>query len=217
MADPLDQLVALLDLEQIELNLFRGFSPEEPSVRVFGGQVLGQALVAASRTVDGRHAHSLHGYFLRPGDPKTPIVYDVDRIRDGKSFTTRRVVAIQHGRPIFSMSVSFQIEEEGFEHQSTMPDVPQPEDLKNEHELRAEIIDRVPEKYRNFFARERPVEIRPVLPYDPLNPPVRAAAKQIWFKARHSLPDDPDIHKCVLAYASDMSLLDTSQTFKWPA
>jgi len=210
VTDPLDQLVGLLDLEQIEVNLFRGFSPGERTMRVFGGQVLGQALVAASRTVEGRDAHSLHGYFLRPGDPKIPIIYDVDRIRDGKSFTTRRVNGIQHGKAIFSMSVSFQIHEEGFSHQSTMPDVPPPEDLKTEYELRADILDEIPERFRSWFARERPVEIRPVNPYHPTRPPVRDASKHVWFKARHTLPDEPSIHKCVLAYASDMSLLETS-------
>jgi acyl-CoA thioesterase-2 len=210
MTDPLDQLVGLLDLEQIEVNLFRGFSPKERMVRVFGGQVLGQALVAASRTVEDREAHSLHGYFLRPGDPEIPIIYDVDRIRDGKSFTTRRVNGIQHGKAIFSMSVSYQISEEGLDHQSTMPDVPMPEDLKSEQDLRADIMDKIPEKYRAWYSRERPVEIRPVNPHDPTDPPIRDAAKNVWFKARHELPDDPSIHKCVLAYASDMSLLETS-------
>jgi acyl-CoA thioesterase II len=209
MTDPLDQLVGLLDLEQIEVNLFRGFSPNEKMIRVFGGQVLGQALVAASRTVEDREAHSLHGYFLRPGDPEIPIIYDVDRIRDGKSFTTRRVVGIQHGRAIFNMSVSFQIAEAGIDHQSTMPDVPMPEDLMTEQELRASILDKVPEKFRAWYSRDRPIEIRPVNPYDPTNPPVRDPAKVVWFRARHDLPEDPSIHKCVLAYASDMSLLET--------
>jgi acyl-CoA thioesterase II len=209
MTDPLDQLVGLLDIEQIEVNLFRGFSPNETSVRVFGGQVLGQALVAASRTVEDREAHSLHGYFLRPGDPKTPIIYDVDRIRDGKSFTTRRVNGIQHGKAIFSMSVSYQVAEAGLDHQSTMPDVPMPEDLQTEQELRAAVLDKIPEKFRGWYSRERPVEIRPVDPYDPTDPPVREATKSVWFKARHKLPEDASIHKCVLAYASDMSLLET--------
>ena len=209
MTDSLDQLVGLLDIEQIEVNLFRGFSPQEGTKRVFGGQVLGQALVAASRTVEGREAHSLHGYFLRPGDPKIPIIYDVDRIRDGKSFTTRRVNGIQHGKAIFSMSVSYQVDEDGIDHQSTMPDVPMPEELVTERELRAAVLDKIPEKFRIWYSRERPVEIRPVNPHDPTDPPIRPAAKSVWFKARHTLPDDPSIHKCVLAYASDLSLLET--------
>ena len=209
MTDPLDQLVSLLDIEQIEVNLFRGFSPVETITRVFGGQVLGQALVAASRTVEDRIAHSLHGYFLRPGDPKIPIIYDVDRIRDGKSFTTRRVNGIQHGKAIFSMIVSYQVDEGGIDHQSTMPDVPLPDDLMSEQELRLKIIDKVPEKFKGWFSRERPIEVRPIDPFDPTDPPVRDAAKKIWFRARHQLPDDPSIHKCVLAYASDMALLET--------
>ena len=209
MPDSLDKLVDLLDLEAIEVNLYRGQSPKETIQRVFGGQVLGQALVAASRTVEDRGVHSLHGYFLRPGDPKVPIIYDVDRIRDGKSFATRRVVAIQHGRAIFNMSVSFQIDEGGFEHQSEMPDVPPPDGLKSEAELRAEIIDQVPEKFKSWFMRERPIEARPVDPVDLLDPQVRSPIKNVWLKARRELPDDPRVHQCVLAYASDMNLLET--------
>jgi acyl-CoA thioesterase-2 len=210
MPDSLEQLVDLLDIEPIEINLFRGHNPAETSQRTFGGQVLGQALVAATRTVEDRHVHSLHGYFLRPGDPKVPIVYDVDRIRDGRSFTTRRVVAIQHGRAIFNMSVSFQIEEDGPSHQSAMPDVPGPEDLRSEFELRKEIIDKVPSRFRDWLARERPIEIRPVDPPDLLSPKPRGAVKHVWFKARRALPDDEGVHRCVLAYASDMTLLETS-------
>jgi len=211
MTDSLERLVNLLDLENLEINLFRGQSPTETSQRVFGGQVLGQALVAASRTVEeDRGAHSLHGYFLRPGDPKVPIIYDVDRIRDGRSFTTRRVVAIQHGRAIFHMSASFQITEDGIDHQSTMPDVPAPEGLKTEFELRADVIDQVPERYKSWLARERPIEIRPIDPFDLMSPPVREPVKNIWFRARHALPDDDRVHQCVLLYASDMTLLETT-------
>lgn len=211
MTDPLERLVNLLDIENLEINLFRGQSPTETSQRIFGGQVLGQALVAASRTVDeDRAAHSLHGYFLRPGDPKVPIVYDVDRIRDGRSFTTRRVVAIQHGRAIFHMSASFQISEKGVDHQSKMPDVPAPEGLKTEAELRTEIIDKVPDRLKTWFSRERPIEIRPIDPFDVMNPPVRGAIKNVWFKARSPLPDDARVHQCVLLYASDMTLLETT-------
>jgi len=211
MSESLDRLVDLMDLENLEINLFRGQSPTETTGRIFGGQVLGQALVAASRTVEEeREIHSLHGYFLRPGDPKVPIVFDVDRIRDGRSFTTRRVVAIQHGRAIFSMSSSFQVREDGVSHQSDMPDVPPPEDLKSETELRVEIMDKIPEKLKSWFARERPIELRPVEPFDLTDPPVRSSNKNVWFKARNALPDDPRVHQCVLLYASDMTLLGTA-------
>ncbi len=203
------QLVDLLDLEIIEVNLFRGISPNDSWQRVFGGQVIGQALVAAGRTVEDRLAHSLHAYFLRPGDPKTPIIYEVDRIRDGKSFTTRRVVAIQHGRPIFSMSVSFQIDEGGLEHQFDMPDVPGPEGLKTEQELRVEMAEKIPESFRDHWTRPRPIETRPVTPRDFMTPGSSEPVQHIWLKAPTKLPDDPTLQQCVLAYASDLTLLDT--------
>lgn len=156
------QLITLLDLDAIEVNIFRGVSPKDRSQRVFGGQVLGQALVAATRTVENRFCHSLHAYFLVPGDPKVPILYEVDRSRDGKSFSSRRVVAIQHGRQIFHMSVSFQVQEPGLEHQIDASIVPRPETLPTEDEIRRRDIDRVPEAYRENFLRPRPIELRPV-------------------------------------------------------
>ena len=206
----IETLLTILDLEPLEHNLFRGRSPQVGWQRVFGGQVIGQALVAAARTVDGRAAHSLHAYFMRPGDPAVPIIYEVDRIRDGKSFTTRRVVAIQHGEAIFSMSASFQVEEVGLEHQAEMPKVPPPEELPSEAELMALFLKDAPEPVRSYWERERPIELRPVdlrhyVSREPL-PPVQS----VWVRATGRLPDDPDIHRCVLAYASDMTLLDTS-------
>ncbi len=210
MGNVLQGLLELLNLEQIEVNLFRGNSPDEGWQRVFGGQVLGQALVAASRTVEERVAHSLHGYFLRPGDVKVPILYEVDRIRDGRSFTTRRVVAIQHGRAIFNMSCSFQVREGGFDHQTEMPDVPGPEELASELELRRRIAERIPESWRHIFLRERPIETRPVEPLNEFEPEKRPPLQHVWFKAVGALPDDLGLHQCVLAYASDLTLLDTS-------
>ncbi len=193
------------------MNHYRGTSPQEGWQRVYGGQVLGQALVAASRTVDeDRQAHSLHGYFLRPGDVRVPILYRVDRIRDGSSFTTRRVVAIQKGKAIFSMSISFQIEEQGLEHQATAPDAPAPEELRSEIELRQAQAHRLPEEYRATFTRERPIEIRPVDPIDLLQPEPAAPRQMCWMRVRGELPDEPRLHQCALAYLSDWSLLDTA-------
>jgi acyl-CoA thioesterase II len=179
---------------------------------VFGGQVIGQALVAALRTVDGgRPVHSLHGYFIRPGDPKVPIIYEVDRYRDGASFTTRRVVAIQHGETILTMAASFHREEASFEHQIAMPEVPDPESLPGEKEVLAKFADRMPENMRRYFARERPIELRPTQPMHYLEPRQGLPPVQnIWIRATAELPDDPALHQCVLAYASDMTLLDTS-------
>jgi acyl-CoA thioesterase-2 len=204
-------LLAILDLEQLEVNLFRGRSPQSRWQRVFGGQVIGQALVAASRTVEPeRRPHSLHAYFLLGGDPKVPIIYEVDRIRDGKTFTTRRVVAIQHGQPIFSMSASFHVEEAGFNHQSAMPDVPPPEKLPGGPELPAAALATMPEVVRRFFEQERPVELRPVEIDRYLGKSTKDPRFHIWIRTTGPLPDDPSIHQCVLAYASDMMLLDTS-------
>src|ERR1700761_7450665 len=165
MAAAVREIVDILDLETLELNLFRGRSPQSSWQRVFGGQVIGQALVAACRTVDDvadRPPHSLHAYFLLGGDPKVPIIYEVDRIRDGKSFTTRRVVAIQHGHAIFSMSVSFHVREPGVTHQATMPNVPAPEELPSDTDLRDRVLSLMPDSVRRYYERERPIELRPV-------------------------------------------------------
>ena len=206
-----DDLLAILDLEQLEMNLFRGRSPQSRWQRVFGGQVIGQALVAASRTVEAeRRPHSLHAYFLLGGDPKVPIIYEVDRIRDGKSFTTRRVVAIQHGHAIFSMSASFHVEETGFSHQARMPEVAPPEKLPGGPELSAAALASMPEVIRRFFEQERPVELRPVEFERYLGKPSVDSRFHIWIRTTGPLPDDAAIHQCVLAYASDMMLLDTS-------
>jgi acyl-CoA thioesterase-2 len=208
--NPVQELIALLDLEPIEVNIFRGGSPKDRSQRVFGGQVLGQALVAANRTVEGRLCHSLHAYFLLPGDPKVPILYEVDRSRDGNSFTSRRVVAIQHGRPIFHMSVSFQVEEPGLEHQIDAPAVPPPEDLPSEDDFRRQMADKVPPEYRGYFLRQRPIELRPVERGDLFRPEKRPPHQAVWVRANGPLPDDIALQQCVLAYASDMTLLDTA-------
>ena len=210
MSRAVDDLLAILDLEPLERNLFRGRSPQVGWQRVFGGQVIGQALVAAARTVEGRLAHSLHGYFLRPGDPKVPIIYDVERIRDGGSFTTRRVVAIQHGQAIFSMSASFHVEEPGFDHAAPMPDVPGPENLPIDSEIRSEVLPLMPDPVRAYYERERPIELRPVeyaryTSREPMEPRFN-----FWIRATGTLPDDPAVHQAVLAYASDMTLLDSS-------
>jgi len=204
-------LLEILDLEPLELNLFRGFSPRDGWQRVYGGQVLGQALTAAVRTVDAARAvHSLHGYFLLGGDPTHPILYEVERIRDGGSFTTRRVKAIQHGRAIFSMSASFHKEETGFEHASLMPDVPPPEDLMTMRELVQGYADRLPESLRNFWTRDTPIEFKPVDPSRYLKSEVRAPRHMVWLRAAGTLPDIAGLHPCVLAYASDYTLLDTA-------
>jgi acyl-CoA thioesterase-2 len=207
-----EQLLSTLDLERLEHNLFRGRSPQNGWQRVFGGQVVGQALVAADRTVDAqdRLPHSLHAYFLLPGDPKIPIIYEVDRIRDGGSFTTRRVVAIQHGHAIFSMSVSFHKSEPGLEHQIAMPDVPPPEDLPSEAQLKDRLLPLLPDVMRAYWERDRPIELRPVETGRYLSGEKGEPRQNIWIKANGSLPDDFRLHQCILAYASDFSLLDTA-------
>ena len=209
-AGPVAELVALLNLETVEVNIFRGTSPQDRSQRVFGGQVLGQALVAATRTVEERLCHSLHAYFLLPGDPKVPILYEVDRSRDGKSFSSRRVVAIQHGRPIFHMAVSFQVEEPGLEHQIDPPDVPPPGDLPSEDDFRREMADKIPQQYREHFLRRRPIEVRPTDRRDIFRPDKRPPHQSVWVRATGPLPNDIALQQCVLAYASDMTLLDTA-------
>jgi len=206
----LDGVLSLLDLEPLEQNLFRGISPKERLQRVFGGQVIGQALVAAQRTVpDDRLCHSLHCYFLRPGDTQVPIIYEVDRIRDGKSFTTRRVVAIQNGKAIFSLSASFQVIEKGLEHEVKMPDVPGPDGLMSEQERREAFKDQIPEKFREMWLRPRPIETRPVNPRDMFKPQPTEPEQYIWVRTNGSLPNDMALQQAMLAYASDMSLLDT--------
>jgi acyl-CoA thioesterase-2 len=204
----LDDLLKILDLEAIEVNIFRGVSPDENRQRVFGGQVAGQALVAATRTVEtGRHVHSLHAYFLRPGDPSLPILYEVDRIRDGKSFSTRRVVAIQHGRAIFNLQASFHVQEPGDDYQPPMPlGVPPAESLPDFRIRMAPYKDKIGE----WYDRPRPIDLRHVGD-DPFqregNP---TFGQQVWLRADGRLPDDPTLHACIVTYASDMTLLDTT-------
>jgi acyl-CoA thioesterase-2 len=210
MNQAVQDLLATLDLEPLEVNLFRGRSPQVGWQRVFGGQVIGQALVAAVRTVEHRRAHSLHAYFLLPGDPKVPLVYEVERIRDGRSFATRRVVAIQHGRAIFTMAVSFHADEPGLSHQAAMPDVPPPDELPDEAEMRARVLPMMPEPVRRYYERERPIELRPVEFDRYLGRKIEDARCHVWIRATGRLPDDPAIHQCVLAYASDMMLLDSA-------
>jgi acyl-CoA thioesterase-2 len=213
LGSSLDDLLRLLDLEPLEVNLFRGQSRDLGGKAVFGGQVIGQALVAGSRTVEGRWPHSLHAYFLRPGDMAHPIVYEVDRVRDGRSFTARRVQAIQGGEVILSMICSFQVPEDGFEHQAPMPEVPAPESLRPQRELIQEwlaAVPQVPPRIREAFERRSAVEFRPVEPRNPLLPTVDPPRQAYWVRANGSLPDAPLLHTCVLAYASDFSLLTTA-------
>ena len=207
---PLDVLLRLLDLERLELNLFRGHNRDIGSGRVFGGQVLAQALVAAGRTVEDRRAHSLHGYFMLPGDVDTPIVYQVDRIRDGRSFTTRRVLAIQEGREIFSMLCSFHRDEPGIAHGAEMPRVPPPEELPRELDLVRAMADRIPAPLRAVYTQERPIDFRPVDPVNPFAPEVRPPSKHLWFRADGTMPEEAILHQAVLAYASDYGLLGTA-------
>jgi acyl-CoA thioesterase II len=210
MSSAVQALLDILDLEPLEVNLFRGRSPQTGWQRVFGGQVIGQALVAAVRTVEGRTPHSMHAYFLLPGDPKVPIIYEVERIRDGKSFTTRRVLAIQHGHPIFSMSVSFHNDEPSLSHQADMPDVPLPEALPGEAEAKERVFPKMPEAVRRYYERERPIELRPVEYGRYLGQKYANGRFHVWIRTTGRLPDDPAIHQCVLAYASDLTLLDTA-------
>jgi acyl-CoA thioesterase-2 len=205
----LDGLVELLDLETIEVDVFRGLSPDDDRQRVFGGQVAGQALVAAGRTVGAaRGVHSLHAYFLRPGDPAVPILYQVDRIRDGYSFTTRRVVAVQHGRAIFNLSASFHLDEDGPDHQAAMPDVPRPEDLPTRADQLAPWGDRL----GGIPDRDHAIDIRYVTAHPFAREPGKGlpACQQVWMRADGELPDEPLLHACVVAYASDLTLLDTT-------
>lgn len=212
MAAVLDDLVKLLALERIEENLFRGQSQDLGWGTVFGGQVLGQALSAATQTVpQERLVHSLHAYFLRPGDVSKPIVYDVDRIRDGSSFTTRRVVAIQSGKAIFNLAASFQVDEAGLEHQDPMPEAPPPESLKTEQERFAAFEGKLPPVLIERATAPRPIELRPVEPEDDILHPQKAPPKRmVWLRAVAKLPDDPALHAYLLAYASDFSFVTTS-------
>jgi len=204
-------LLGILDLEPLEVNLFRGHSPQTGWQRVFGGQVIGQALMAAQRTIEvGRIVHSLHAYFMRPGDPSVPIIYQVERIRDGSSFNTRRVVAIQHGKAIFALSCSFQIEEPGFDHQAAMPDVPPPEKLLGEQQIKDQYLAHAPTAIRKYWERERPIEIRPVSLKHYFSNEKLEPRQDVWVRATGPVPDDRLYQAAVLAYLSDMTLLDTS-------
>ena len=206
-----ERLRALLDLEVLDDNLFRSLQQEEGWRRVYGGQVLSQALVAATRTVEpDRRAHSLHAYFILPGDPQAPILYQVERARDGKSFATRRVVAIQHGRPIFNLGCSFQRVEGGFAHQAAMPDVPAPEALRSALDLLTDAERLLPAGLREFMLRPRAIEFRPVEPYSMFSPGTHPPVQQAWFKVARPLPDDPALHRCYLAYISDTMLIGTT-------
>ena len=206
----LDDLIKVMTLERLEMNLFRGESRDIGSPQVFGGQVLGQALVAATATAEDRVVHSLHAYFLRRGDFNSPIVYEVDRALDGKHFSSRRVVAIQHGRQIFNMSASFQAAETGLDHQISIPDVPPPESLRDLESYYREMADKLPAAARRILEQKRPFEFRPVHPPDPLRRDQSSPHKYIWFRAVEALPDDEALHRSLLAYVSDFHLLDTA-------
>jgi acyl-CoA thioesterase II len=206
----LEDLIKVMTLERLEINLFRGQSRDIGSPQVFGGQVLGQALVAATQTVENREVHSLHAYFLRRGDFNSPIVYEVDRAWDGKHFSTRRVVAVQHGAQIFNMSASFQLPEQGVDHQITMPDVPMPESLEDMQTLYRAALTKAPEAMRRVLEQKRPFEFRPVEPPDFSRAQKLPPIAHVWFKAVAPLPDDEALHRCLLAYASDFGLLGTA-------
>lgn len=206
----LDDLIGLLRLERIEDNIFRGDSRDIGSPQVFGGQVIGQALSAAQNTVNGRTAHSLHAYFLRRGDVNAPIIYEVDRSRDGGSFSNRRVVAIQHGRPILNLAASFQIPEDGLEHQAEMPDVPGPDGLKDLTEVAKDMLEYIPSKLRRFLTSKRPFEFRHVEPVDFEVPEKLPPKKHVWIRTVDKLPEDPVLHQNLLTYVSDYELLGTA-------
>ncbi|WP_372611686.1 acyl-CoA thioesterase [Aquicoccus sp.] len=205
-----DSLVSVLDVEPVEENFFRGIATPGARGRSFGGQVIAQALMAAIRTVpDDRANHSLHGYFMRPGDATKPVLYQVERDRDGRSFATRRVVAVQNGQPILNLAASFQVEEEGLSHQDTMPDVPAPEDLKSELELAAEFKDELPEMFLKWLSVPRPIEMRHVTPRPPFTREP-APEQSYWFRVTGRIGEDANLHRAALAYASDFGLLGTS-------
>jgi acyl-CoA thioesterase-2 len=211
MTDAAHQLLELLDIEQLEVDLFRGIgSGGETTTRIFGGHVIAQALMAAYRTVPDRMCHSLHAYFIRPGDPSIPVIYQVDRARDGGSFTTRRVVAIQHGKQIFNLSASFHVQEDGWDYQHAMPDVKGPEHWLDRPDLREPYINKIPEEYRDDFLRERPIEIREVDPRDLFEPEKTTDKNYLWFRMEAAKGQSPIMQQCLLAYASDMNLLGSS-------
>ena len=211
MTTPVSELIDLLSLERLEDNLFRGQSRDIGTKYVFGGQVVGQALSAAQATLkETRTAHSLHAYFLKAGDIAAPIVYQVDRTRDGGSFSVRRVTAIQHGQPIFFLAASFQRDEDGAEHQLSMPEVPQPEDIEPGHAVPERVMAELPEKIQRWLSKEGPFEFRHVYPRDELKPPKRPPYQQVWFRLAEKVGDAPELHRALLAYASDFHLLGTA-------
>lgn len=207
----LDEVIELLSLEVLDDNLFRGDSHDIGSSRVFGGQIVGQALAAAQKTVAaGQQPHSLHAYFLRPGDVSRPVVYQVERARDGQSYANRRVVALQRGRPILNLAASFHFSEDGPEHQVEPPKVAGPEGLTDTFELHQSVADQVPEKMQRLLAHRRPFEFRPVEKPKFMDPSAREGTKHLWMRAWHTLPDDPTLHQRLLAYVSDYELLGTA-------
>ena len=211
MSKQLDELLTLLQLEQIERELFRGQSENLGLPQVYGGQVIGQSLSAAQQTVDQeRHLHSFHSYFLLPGNPEKPIIYDVETLRDGRSFSTRRVKAIQNGRPIFYLTASYQADEQGFEHQATMPNVVGPEGLASESDLVESVAQYLPPKIVEMFGNKRPIEVRPVTVINPLKPTIAEPKQYLWIKTNGEMPDELSIHQYMLAYASDWGFLTTS-------
>jgi len=205
----IDELIKTLTLDQIEVNLFRGFTPPEERFRIFGGQVVAQALLAAYKTVEGRVCHSLQSYFIRPGDPSIPVLYQVEHSRDGKSFTTRRVIAIQKGEQIFNLACSFQTLEEGYDHQNAVPAAPSPEDVKDENERWRAVFKDQPEQLKRWV-HDRPIEMRPVDPINLVNPTPAPAEHMVWLRATRDLGDDVIMNQALLAYASDFSLLGTA-------
>jgi acyl-CoA thioesterase-2 len=206
----IEELLHLMELESLEVNLFRGESRDIGTPRVFGGQVLAQSIIAASRTVDEGSIHSLHSYFLRAGDAEAPIVYDVDRNRDGRSFKSRRVVAIQHGRPIFTLAASFQLEQEGLDHQFEMPEVPMPEELSSEGNVPEDKLEQVPQFMRRWFTRTGPFDFRPVKKVDVFNPQPQPPYKDVWFRLNDKIDAPELMHRALMAYASDFHLVGTA-------
>ena len=213
MTDAVSELLALLEVERLEVDLFRGFTPEHEvgRERVFGGQVIAQALASAYRTVkDDRLCHSLHAYFIRPGDPKIPIIYEVDRSRDGGSFTTRRVVAIQHGQQILNMSASFHVHEDGWDHQHKMPEVKQPEELKSRAELAEAFKDKIPADQLAHWTRPQPFEMKEISAINPFDPKPKSDVNHVWLRTRREVDISAPMHHCLIAYVSDMNLLGSS-------